>query len=187
MSGLNWRFLNFPSRRHADCRRRRWIIKCLFHAALCTTYGVCSGLNDNFCPNFIGSDAVSHNFGWGSKVGGAGLKRAMFRDAESNLSPEDNLDVADRKRKKVRTTFTGRQIFELEKMFETKKYLSSSERSEMSKLLNVTEQQVSLVFLSFLMNFLSMWEQWLAHYPKICTKLLKPFCTLQRKIYAAGV
>ena len=44
----------------------------------------------------------------------------------------------------MRTTFTGRQIFELEKMFENKKYLSSSERSEMAKLLNVTEQQVSI-------------------------------------------
>ena len=43
----------------------------------------------------------------------------------------------------MRTTFTGRQIFELEKMFENKKYLSSSERTEMAKLLNVTEQQVS--------------------------------------------
>ena len=43
----------------------------------------------------------------------------------------------------VRTTFTGRQIFELEKMFENKKYLSSSERADMAKLLNVTEQQVS--------------------------------------------
>jgi hypothetical protein len=49
----------------------------------------------------------------------------------------------ERKRKKARTTFTGRQIFELEKQFEIKKYLSSSERAEMAKLLNVTETQVS--------------------------------------------
>ena len=55
----------------------------------------------------------------------------------------DENDEHDNKKKKVRTTFTGRQIFELEKMFENKKYLSSSERSEMAKLLNVTEQQVS--------------------------------------------
>ena len=39
----------------------------------------------------------------------------------------------DRGRKKMRTTFTGRQIFELEKMFEVKKYLNSSERSDMSR------------------------------------------------------
>jgi hypothetical protein len=48
----------------------------------------------------------------------------------------------ERKRKKARTTFTGRQIFELEKQFEVKKDLSSSERAEMAKLLNVTETQV---------------------------------------------
>ena len=32
------------------------------------------------------------------------------------------------RRKKMRTTFTGRQIFELERMFETKKYLNAGER-----------------------------------------------------------
>lgn len=46
------------------------------------------------------------------------------------------------KKKKARTTFTGRQIFELEKQFEQKKYLSSAERAEMAALLNVTETQV---------------------------------------------
>ncbi|XP_015368688.1 PREDICTED: homeobox protein MOX-2-like [Diuraphis noxia] len=52
----------------------------------------------------------------------------------------------DRKRKKARTTFTGRQIFELERQFELKKYLSSSERSEMAKMLGVTETQVKIWF-----------------------------------------
>ena len=37
------------------------------------------------------------------------------------------------RRKKMRTTFTGRQIFELERMFETKKYLNSGERSHLSR------------------------------------------------------
>ena len=45
-------------------------------------------------------------------------------------------------RKKMRTTFTGKQIFELEKSFESKKYLSSAERAEMASSLNVTQQQV---------------------------------------------
>lgn len=53
---------------------------------------------------------------------------------------------AERKRKKARTTFTGRQIFELERQFECKKYLSSSERSELAKLLGVTETQVGCFF-----------------------------------------
>ncbi|KRX35421.1 Homeobox protein ceh-9 [Trichinella britovi] len=50
------------------------------------------------------------------------------------------------KKKKARTTFTGRQIFELERQFELKKYLSSSERAELAKLLHVTETQVKIWF-----------------------------------------
>ena len=60
---------------------------------------------------------------------------------------EDQVDGGgsgdEKKTKKIRTTFTGRQIFELETMFEHKKYLSSSERLDLSQRLNVTEQQVS--------------------------------------------
>ncbi|CAG2114768.1 unnamed protein product, partial [Medioppia subpectinata] len=72
--------------------------------------------------------------------------------ADSNASIDntvasDSLNSNDKsKKKKARTTFTGRQIFELEKQFEIKKYLSSSERAEMAKLLNVTETQVSHYF-----------------------------------------
>ncbi|KAF8355281.1 ceh-9 [Pristionchus pacificus] len=50
------------------------------------------------------------------------------------------------KKKKARTTFSGRQIFELERQFEQKKYLSSAERGEMARLLNVTETQVKIWF-----------------------------------------
>ena len=53
-------------------------------------------------------------------------------------------DSPPSKKKKARTTFTGRQIFELEKQFEQKKYLSSAERAEMASLLNVTETQVNI-------------------------------------------
>lgn len=50
------------------------------------------------------------------------------------------------KKKKARTTFTGRQIFELEKQFKEKKYLTATERSDLSALLNVTETQVKIWF-----------------------------------------
>jgi len=50
-------------------------------------------------------------------------------------------DGASRPRK-TRTTFTGKQLFELEKIFEQKKYLSSNERQEVARLLNVTGSQV---------------------------------------------
>uniref|UniRef100_A0A1I7ZLC1 Homeobox domain-containing protein n=1 Tax=Steinernema glaseri TaxID=37863 RepID=A0A1I7ZLC1_9BILA len=52
------------------------------------------------------------------------------------------------KKKKIRTTFSGRQIFELEKQFEVKKYLSSSERSQLARNLSVTETQVSAAFIT---------------------------------------
>ncbi|GBP76324.1 Homeobox protein ceh-9 [Eumeta japonica] len=61
---------------------------------------------------------------------------------EGSVTSEDGDDPASgARRKKARTTFTGRQIFELEKLFEVKKYLSSGERADMAKLLNVTETQ----------------------------------------------
>ncbi|XP_043465179.1 uncharacterized protein LOC122500348 [Leptopilina heterotoma] len=67
--------------------------------------------------------------------------------AVSEVNSEEREDAeSDRKKKKARTTFTGRQIFELEKQFEIKKYLSSSERADMAKLLNVTETQVKIWF-----------------------------------------
>lgn len=50
------------------------------------------------------------------------------------------------RKKKARTTFTGRQIFELEKQFKEKKYLTATERSDMASLLNVTETQVKIWF-----------------------------------------
>ncbi|KAL1492746.1 hypothetical protein ABEB36_010952 [Hypothenemus hampei] len=56
---------------------------------------------------------------------------------------KDDIFENKKGKKKARTTFTGRQIFELEKRFEQKKYLSSSERTEISKSLNITETQNS--------------------------------------------
>ena len=60
-----------------------------------------------------------------------------YKMATENTKREtDNIDQQTEKtiqRKKMRTTFTGRQIFELEKMFETKKYLNAGERSNLSR------------------------------------------------------
>lgn len=58
---------------------------------------------------------------------------------------KDNAKIS-KKKKKARTTFTGRQIFELEKQFNAKKYLTATERSDMATLLNVTETQVKIWF-----------------------------------------
>lgn len=58
---------------------------------------------------------------------------------EDILRPPDTLGLGLAAReagrqKKMRTTFTGRQIFIMEKMFETKKYLNATERSHLSRL-----------------------------------------------------
>lgn len=89
-----------------------------------------------------------------SSGGGTLLKRKKSTDSSDvylgqdmgDDSCDDTSSQEARRKKKARTTFTGRQIFELEKQFEIKKYLSSSERAEMAKLLNVTETQVSELF-----------------------------------------
>ncbi|XP_058061214.1 uncharacterized protein LOC131211656 [Anopheles bellator] len=76
--------------------------------------------------------------------------RRVSQTEEGEEDPEHELTSGGgghhRRKKKARTTFTGRQIFELEKQFEVKKYLSSNERTEMAKLLNVTETQVKIWF-----------------------------------------
>lgn len=72
-----------------------------------------------------------------------GHKRHVVYERDSSFSSaEGACEEENKKKKKARTTFTGRQIFELEKQFEQKKYLSSNERAEMAALLHVTETQV---------------------------------------------
>ena len=50
------------------------------------------------------------------------------------------------KNKKLRTTFSGCQIFELERIFEARKYINCAERKHLSSHLSVTEQQVKIWF-----------------------------------------
>ena len=66
------------------------------------------------------------------------------KDREAREAREEEDEDEEEGRKKMRTTFTGKQIFELERTFETKKYLSSSERAEMAAELRVTQQQVTI-------------------------------------------
>ena len=81
------------------------------------------------------------------------LHKESKSDRHRKRKEEGLLESDDNKKKKARTTFTGRQIFELERQFEQKKYLSSSERAEMASLLDVTETQVSLtIHRSFIVN-----------------------------------
>lgn len=85
--------------------------------------------------------SISNNSSGATTIANAGHEEDGVNVEDSGDEGSLSRGEAQRK-KKARTTFTGRQIFELEKQFELKKYLSSSERADMAKLLNVTETQV---------------------------------------------
>jgi hypothetical protein len=55
-----------------------------------------------------------------------------------------NESIKDGKRKSSRPTFTGHQIFALEKMFENTKYLAGTERSRVASQLAMSEAQVKV-------------------------------------------
>ncbi|XP_024082200.1 NK1 transcription factor-related protein 2-like [Cimex lectularius] len=95
-------------------------------------------------PEIVSGTAVSSLPGSAPCAPAPASKKRSRKDSPS--SDDRSSEEGERKRKKARTTFTGRQIFELERQFELKKYLSSTERSEMAKLLSVTETQVKIWF-----------------------------------------
>ncbi len=50
------------------------------------------------------------------------------------------------KKKHTRPTFSGQQIFALEKTFEQTKYLAGPERAKLAFALGMTESQVKVIF-----------------------------------------
>ena len=64
----------------------------------------------------------------------------------SLLSPAAPAHLADsiHKKKHTRPTFTGHQIFALEKTFEQTKYLAGPERARLAYSLGMTESQVKV-------------------------------------------
>lgn len=59
---------------------------------------------------------------------------------------QDDILHKFRPKKKTRTVFSRQQIFYLESAFDTKKYLSSTERADIAATLNLTETQVKVWF-----------------------------------------
>lgn len=65
-----------------------------------------------------------------------------------NLSHQSNNDK-DGKKKHTRPTFSGQQIFALEKTFEQTKYLAGPERAKLAYALGMTESQVKVSIFLF--------------------------------------
>ncbi|XP_021962606.1 homeobox protein Nkx-6.2 isoform X2 [Folsomia candida] len=69
----------------------------------------------------------------------------LWRDRGNNHSVGGNSDK-DGKKKHTRPTFSGHQIFALEKTFEQTKYLAGPERAKLAYGLGMTESQVKVWF-----------------------------------------
>lgn len=82
-------------------------------------------------------------------------------------------------RKKTRTVFSRHQIFYLESAFDAKRYLSSTERSEIASTLNLTETQVKVWF----QNRRNKWKSQLASDRSEYFSRTPPCVTLWRKIF----
>ncbi|KAG7499142.1 homeobox Nkx [Solea senegalensis] len=76
------------------------------------------------------------------------MQSPHWRDARFQCSPHQNSVLLDKdgKRKHTRPTFSGQQIFALEKTFEQTKYLAGPERARLAYSLGMTESQVKVWF-----------------------------------------
>ncbi|XP_077353620.1 homeobox protein Nkx-6.1 isoform X1 [Festucalex cinctus] len=78
------------------------------------------------------------------------VQGAHWRDARFACSPQQScvlVEGKDGKRKHTRPTFSGQQIFALEKTFEQTKYLAGPERARLAFSLGMTESQVKVCVL----------------------------------------
>lgn len=82
---------------------------------------------------------------------------------------------SDGKRKHTRPTFSGHQIFALEKTFEQTKYLAGPERTRLAYSLGMTESQVKVWF----QNRRTKWRK--RHAAEISAKKSNDSCNMERE------
>lgn len=85
----------------------------------------------------------------GERWGRAGISLILLMHLSFLLPAPDPLSDSIHKKKHTRPTFTGHQIFALEKTFEQTKYLAGPERARLAYSLGMTESQVKV----------SLWEK----------------------------
>ncbi|GAV08060.1 hypothetical protein RvY_17810 [Ramazzottius varieornatus] len=91
-------------------------------------------------------------------------------------SPASLTGSASQRRKKTRTVFSRSQVFQLESMFDNKRYLSSAERAALAASLNLSEQQIKIWF----QNRRNKWKR------QLCSDLDTSSLTASQLQAAAG-
>ncbi|KAL7064268.1 hypothetical protein AAHC03_05624 [Spirometra sp. Aus1] len=75
-----------------------------------------------------------------------GVDMTVLKGTDLCAEAQTNRDEFRLRKKKTRTVFSRNQVFQLESMFEVKRYLSSSERVSLAQALRLTETQVKIWF-----------------------------------------
>ena len=103
---------------------------------------VCSAIDDDDDYDVASSSDADHSNGMTSPSDMTSSQRV---DIDDEVCGGTGGRAAGRK-KKTRTVFSRGQVEQLETTFETKRYLSSAERSGLAVLLHLTETQVKIWF-----------------------------------------